>query len=1022
LNYYDKAGRLIKSLQPIGFNDTCLNTIQNAVNHNAALASTFTYNTLGQLIESTSPDEGLAQFKYRQDGQIRFSQNDKQSNIMEYSYTNYDDLGRPIESGVAYKSPGRVIWDFTQFFQTNPDNDIDADFKEQHYTIYDSNDNTGLHSALNVSGISTSNYPNQNFVSGNVVKTYTSNPSTSTTWYSYDIYGRVEWIVQDIAGLGIKTIDYEYDPVTSEVVKVDYQRYISNERFIHKYTYNVIGQLILVETSTDDLVYTNQAKYEYYETGALKRTELADDLQGIDYVYNLAGQLKTINHPDLNSTSVPGSDIANGFNKDLFGMKIDYYNGDYLRDPQNIAGTDKGLNQFNGNIKAITWNTDANNDGLSQQNSYYYKYNKNNWLTDASYNLPLYNGYDNFTQTFAWKDFIEGNPSGGGSQSSLTLTNNTLTYYFNAGFVGSKILTGAIQQINSSVPDTNLGYLTVKTSSGTYYYDKFKVEIIDNWLYITAPPPYDQFTYTSMVSNNNTAQVVSGDPVVDQSAEYNVYGITYDSNGNIKMLNRNREDGIINMDNFTYTYKTNTNQLSHIDDTVVPSATSNDLDDQAPNNYDYNEIGQLISNNAEGVSYTYNASGLVIEVKKNSQTLVKFYYDDKGKRVRKESFVNGTLAETTHYIRDVVGSVLAIYTNGIQKELPIYGATRLGVYYKNNATVYQLTDHLGNVRAIVSKQDQQQPLTGFSDYYPFGMPMPNRNNQSAEGYRYAFQGQEKDPETGKEAFQLRLWDSRIARWTSPDPYGQYFSPYNGMGNDPINGIDPDGGHRNWFQAVGAWIGGGFRGSIFKTDTPGTPWHKFGIKDGLSVNFGLDNYQNQLSSIGYVDNGVNYFLQASMSQFNPNWKNNWAESNNFLDKYSYDLVNGIYTTGQFFIGRSVSDYSMRNIDGTATTTDQGVLGFVNTASFGYGEYATGLKTIKPLTTSFKGYNTFAKSTAGLFRGMGHQKLRSFAYRLEVMVNNIAIRNHNGYVRTIKSTDDAFSILTTGAEVVDYKLKK
>lgn len=70
--------------------------------------------------------------------------------------------------------------------------------------------------------------------------------------------------------------------------------------------------------------------------------------------------------------------------------------------------------------------------------------------------------------------------------------------------------------------------------------------------------------------------------------------------------------------------------------------------------------------------------------------------------------------------------------------------------------------------------------------------MPNRTLSGAEGYRYAYQGQEKDPETGKEAFELRLWDSRIGRWLTTDPYGQ-FSPYLGMGNNPISQIDPDGG-------------------------------------------------------------------------------------------------------------------------------------------------------------------------------------------------------------------------------------
>jgi RHS repeat-associated protein len=72
------------------------------------------------------------------------------------------------------------------------------------------------------------------------------------------------------------------------------------------------------------------------------------------------------------------------------------------------------------------------------------------------------------------------------------------------------------------------------------------------------------------------------------------------------------------------------------------------------------------------------------------------------------------------------------------------------------------------------------------------MPMPNRKI-TGEPYRYGYQGQELDPETGKEAFQLRLWDARIGRWLTTDPYGQFHSPYLGMGNNPITMVDPDGG-------------------------------------------------------------------------------------------------------------------------------------------------------------------------------------------------------------------------------------
>jgi RHS repeat-associated protein len=70
--------------------------------------------------------------------------------------------------------------------------------------------------------------------------------------------------------------------------------------------------------------------------------------------------------------------------------------------------------------------------------------------------------------------------------------------------------------------------------------------------------------------------------------------------------------------------------------------------------------------------------------------------------------------------------------------------------------------------------------------------MPNRHTTD-NNYRYAFQGQEKDDETGMEAFELRLWDGRIGRWLTTDPYHEFFSPSLGMGNNPISLIDPDGG-------------------------------------------------------------------------------------------------------------------------------------------------------------------------------------------------------------------------------------
>jgi RHS repeat-associated protein len=80
----------------------------------------------------------------------------------------------------------------------------------------------------------------------------------------------------------------------------------------------------------------------------------------------------------------------------------------------------------------------------------------------------------------------------------------------------------------------------------------------------------------------------------------------------------------------------------------------------------------------------------------------------------------------------------------------------------------------------------------WADYYPYGLVM---REGTCDSYRYQYQGEtaEKDKETGWNHFELREYDPVIGRWLSTDPYGEFWSSYVGMGNDPVNNIDPDGG-------------------------------------------------------------------------------------------------------------------------------------------------------------------------------------------------------------------------------------
>jgi RHS repeat-associated protein len=89
----------------------------------------------------------------------------------------------------------------------------------------------------------------------------------------------------------------------------------------------------------------------------------------------------------------------------------------------------------------------------------------------------------------------------------------------------------------------------------------------------------------------------------------------------------------------------------------------------------------------------------------------------------------------------------------------------------------------------------------ISNYPPFGVLLQNRNFTS-EGYRYGFNGQEKDDEIKGENnsvnFAYRMHDPRLARFLSIDPITHLLphnSPYGFAENDVIRSIDIEGGEK-----------------------------------------------------------------------------------------------------------------------------------------------------------------------------------------------------------------------------------
>ncbi len=227
---------------------------------------------------------------------------------------------------------------------------------------------------------------------------------------------------------------------------------------------------------------------------------------------------------------------------------------------------------------------------------------------------------------------------------------------------------------------------------------------------------------------------------------------------------------------------------------------------------------------------------------------LKFEYDAMGNRVAKYVMDGQTsfAKHVTYYVRDASGSVMAVYEHDLEtpesyhlSERHIYGSSRVGmitekvefeyVYgnlpteelvptlaieetgnfeleYSVGKKQYELSNHLGNVLAVIS--DWKLPvISGASvvsyttvvvssqDYSPFGVTLEGRSWSA--GYRYGFNGKEKDNETlsGAYDFGARILDVRLGRWLSIDAYERLFpnwSPYNFSLCNPIFIIDKDG--------------------------------------------------------------------------------------------------------------------------------------------------------------------------------------------------------------------------------------
>jgi RHS repeat-associated protein len=754
LYYYDQAGSLVKTVPPKGVRPDYSSTFLTAVKTERdkmvtgqswtptvpqhVLTTRYCYNSLNQVVIQKSPDGGVSKFWYDRLGRLAISQNAKQTTSNRYSYTLYDSLGRISEVGQLTSST--VITDIIAKNESSLQtwfNNVTSSRNQVTQTKYDLEYGP-------INGVLLSQRHLRNRVSYTlVINSIADAYPASATYYTYDIHGNVDTLLQDFgnssgivnamnqSGNRFKKIVYNYDLISGKVNQVSYQPG-QVDAYYHRYAYDAENRLTNVYSGRDSVMLLlfpeREARYTYYKHGPLARTDLGQlRVQGLDYAYSLQGWLKAVN-PAMGGTLTNGTDTTEAYPaaQDAFAFSLQYFKNDY---------------------KAIGYTPQSNSVlGALGSNA-----------------APLFNG-------------------------------NIAAMVVNIPKLGN-------------------------TKVYNYHYDQLnRIVALD--------------VFNGMTPATGTFTPVS---VSDYRER-----ISYDPNGNILTYDRHGDLARLSMDSLRYYYKTNTNQLHKVtDDATDASSTDyskyNDIKQgQTDNNYQYDEIGNLVKDNSEGITdISWNVYGKILSITK-SGSVIRYVYDASGNRIIKQ-----TTTDTTVYVRDASGNVMSVYTRPAggalaQTEMHLYGSSRLGMATQHAASdttivlsggfasgiksiftrgekLFELSNHLGNVLVTVNDRKIQISAGGVTvdsytadiisanDYYPFGMAMPGRKYSAANSYRYGFNGKENDNDVKGEGNQqdygLRIYDPRINKFLSVDPLDKkfpYWSPYQFSGNNPIRFIDLDG--------------------------------------------------------------------------------------------------------------------------------------------------------------------------------------------------------------------------------------
>jgi RHS repeat-associated protein len=294
--YFDPLGRMVRSVEGYGSANAATTVLQYDILGNLTSVTqpegqvwTYTYNTLSQLTQMTTPDVGTVRYMYDQGGLPRFTR----ENSGRVIFTTYDFAGRPVVSGVTSLS-------IAAFNSLTPSADEAFEMTTSNWrTVWRYNarpvSNVFPWSAI---GTRMNGYPTNRVSTGRLAaRAYRSGDQWQVELFSYDGDGRVvtkSLFTQDISARDSR-YDYALDiqgRLTGRTVQM------GGSTFRHWYDYDELDRLEKIFASTSSTKpATPDVEYTYHVSGQPASIRYQGQTQPLPHRYTIRDWLYEIGSP-----------------------------------------------------------------------------------------------------------------------------------------------------------------------------------------------------------------------------------------------------------------------------------------------------------------------------------------------------------------------------------------------------------------------------------------------------------------------------------------------------------------------------------------------------------------------------------------------------------------------------------------------------------------------------------------------------------------------------------------------------